>query len=316
VPAPKLAVVMRSHAAWVPAIAAAEPRLDVRGIHPTEAMSADGGWLSDARALFTWNPPSGFLARMPALQWIQNGGAGVDHLLTNTEIPPRVLITRADGLFGFWMARYVIGHLLYDAERIAAARAAQAERRWDNALDPENLTNRTALVVGFGRIGRQIGRALRELGMVVRGFVRSPRADEEFELHGVGELRAHLGAARVLVLSAPLTPETNHLISAKVLAHGNSQLTLVNVGRGKVIATADLIDALDRGTVGRAVLDVFEEEPLPSSSPLWTHPRVTVTPHHSGPSTPSDMVPDMIDNLRRYADGQPIVGAVDRVRGY
>ena len=116
--------------------------------------------------------------------------------------------------------------------------------------------------------------------------------------------------------SPPLTDETRWLVDAGLLAQGSAALTLVNVGRGELVVEADLLQALDGGQLGRAVLDVFAQEPLDAGSPLWSHPRVVVTPHHSGPSTPRQIIPDIRENLRRFAEGLPIVGAVDRALGY
>lgn len=311
-----LAVIHHRHMDWVPALQEAEPRLDIRGWHPREALEADGPWLAEAEALFTWRFPEGFLKKMPRLQWIQNSGAGVDHLVGNLEIGPGIRITRADGAFGFWMARYVVGHLLTDALRMAECEDAQRSGAWNAKLLPEDLTGKVALVVGFGRIGRQIGRALGELGMEVHGFVRTPRADDTFPLHGLADLPGLMPGARLLVLCAPLTEATQGLVDAGLLSFGNPHLTLINVGRGQQVVTSDLLAALDAGRLGRAVLDVFPLEPLPEDSPLWRHPRITITPHHSGPSTPRAMIPDILPNLRRYAEGLPPEGAVDRARGY
>jgi glyoxylate/hydroxypyruvate reductase A len=113
-----------------------------------------------------------------------------------------------------------------------------------------------------------------------------------------------------------LTAETRGLVDAERLALGSSRLTLINVGRGELVSSSALLEALERGTLGRAVLDVFPEEPLPPDSPLWRHPRITVTPHHSGPSTPRQLIPDILPNLKAFAEGRPITGAVDRARGY
>jgi glyoxylate/hydroxypyruvate reductase A len=181
---------------------------------------------------------------------------------------------------------------------------------------PEDLTGQVALVFGFGRIGRQIGRALRELGLEVHGFVRGDRADPEFPLHPGLELGSRLAGARVLVLCAPLTPATRGLVDAGLLARGHAGLTLINVGRGEQVVVPDLLEALDRGRLRRAVLDVLPTEPLDPASPLWDHPRVVVTPHHSGPSTPRAILPDILPNLRRFAAGEPIQNAVDRGLGY
>ena len=313
----KLAVVHHRHAEWAEAIVGAEPRLDVRAWHPDDAEGwGSDPWLGDAQGLFAWRIPPGLLARMPRLAWIQNSGAGVDHLLADPSIPAGVPITRADGQFGLWMARYVAGHLLSESQRLDECARAQAERRWLSPMYPEDLTGRTALVVGFGRIGRTIGRALRALGLDVHGVVREKREDSEFPLHGLASLPLLLPSARLLVLSAPLTAATRGLVDARLLAHGHGGLALVNVARGELAVEADLLAALDGGTLGRAVLDVFSAEPLPVASPLWTHPRVTVTPHHSGPSRPRSMVPDILPNLRRFAEGRPVEDLVDRTRGY
>jgi glyoxylate/hydroxypyruvate reductase A len=310
----KLAVIHHHHKVWAPALKEAEPRLDVRGWHPREAL--DDPWLADAEGLFVWALPTGLVGRMPRLAWIQNSGAGLDHLLASPEIPAHIPVTRADGQFGLWMARYTAGHLLAEALKLDEARAAQAERRWASRLVPEDLTGQPALVVGFGRIGRQIGRALRELGLAVHGFVRGAREDAEFPLHPAAELGAWLGRARVLVLCAPLTDQTRGLVDARLLANGHAGLTLVNVGRGELVVVPDLLAALDRGSLGRAVLDVFPREPLDPGSPLWSHPKVVVTPHHSGPSVPAALIPDIAENLHRFAEGRPIADAVDRRRGY
>lgn len=312
----RLAVIHHRHPEWVPALQEAEPRLCIRGWHPLAAPEADSAWLAEAEALFTWRFPDGFLARMPRLRWIQCSGAGVDHLVRHPEIAPEIVLTRSDGSFGLWMARYVAGHLLSEAQKLDESRRAQEAASWVPTIMPEDLTGRAALVVGFGRIGRQIGRALRELGMEVHGFVRAARPDDEFALHVTAELTARLPEARLLVLCAPLTEQTRGLVDARLLARGNPGLTLVNVGRGELVRIPDLLAALDAGRLGRAVLDVVPVEPLPADSPLWRHPKITITPHHSGLSAPKALIPDILDNLRRYAEGAPLERVVDRARGY
>ena len=299
---------------WLPALREAEPRLEMRGWHPREA--ADDAWLAEAEGLFVWKLPAGLVQKMPRLCWIQNSGAGMDHLVGDPGIPPGIPITRADGQFGLWMARYTVAHLLAGAQRLDECRAAQRERTWTPSLIPEDLAGKVALVFGFGRIGRQIGRALRELGLEVHGFVRTGRTDPEFPLHPAADLPGRLPSARILVLCAPLTEATRGLVDARLLAHGHAGLTLVNVGRGEQVVIPDLLAALDQGRLGRAVLDVFPQEPLDPASPLWDHPGVVVTPHHSGPSTPRAIIPDILPNLRRFAQGLPVQDAVDRLRGY
>ncbi|HJV91757.1 MAG TPA: NAD(P)-dependent oxidoreductase [Holophagaceae bacterium] len=312
----RLAVIHHRHMDWVPTLRTAEPRLDIRGCHPRDLGGMDAAWLAEAEGLFCWKLPAGLAGRMPRLTWVQNSGAGVDHLVNHPELPAHIPITRADGSFGLWMARYVCGHLLQEAQRIDACREAQAAALWKPALIPEDLTGRSALVVGFGRIGHVIARALRELGLDVTGLATRARTEDGFTVVPWSEGPARLPQARLLVLCAPLTPATRGLVDATWLTKGHSGLTLVNVGRGELLELGALRDALDTGRVGRAVLDVFPEEPLPADHWLWRHPQITVTPHHSGPSTPAHLIPDIQENLTRFAEGRPIVQAVDRVRGY
>jgi glyoxylate/hydroxypyruvate reductase A len=300
----------------VSALTAAEPRLDIRGWPPGDWEQVDRSWLAEAEGLFCFKLPPGFLAWMPRLRWVQSLGAGVDHLLNHPELPPHIPITRTDGCFGYWMARYTLAHLLADAQRLAAAAAAQADRRWDTGLLPEDLSGARAIVLGFGHVGRQIGVALREIGLDVIGIVRTPRPDRRFQLKPVSALPQLLPEARILVLAVPSTAETCGLVGRDLLLHGNQRLMLVNVSRGAILDTAALLESLAAGRVGRAVLDVFPEEPLATTSPLWGHPRVTVTPHHSGPSVPRELIPDILPNLRRFADGAAVEAAVDRSRGY
>ena len=313
---PRLAVIHHNASEWVSRLHAAAPKLDIRGWRPREAMAADSEWLSKAGALFTWRFPDGFLAKMPKLGWIQNAGAGIDHLANHPEIPEAVLITRADGRFGEWIARYVCGHLLYEALEIEACRRAQEAKLWHGKLLPERLHGKVALVVGFGRIGRQVGLALKTFGMLVHGFATRERFDPEFQIHAAPRLSEFLPTARVLVLCAPGTASTSGLVNARLLAAGHSGLTLINVGRGSQVVLPDMLAALDKGLLGRAVLDVFPSEPLKPDDPVWSHPRVVVTPHHSGPTTPEDLIPDILPNLQAYSEGRPIMNAVDRCKGY
>jgi glyoxylate/hydroxypyruvate reductase A len=310
----KLAVVHHRFEDWVLALREAEPRLEIRGWHPRNVP--EDPWIAGVEGLFAWQIPQGLIQRMPRLAWIQNSGAGLDHLVDDCSIPAGIPITRADGQFGLWMARYAAAHLLSEVQRLDECRAAQRERTWSAKLIPQDLTGKVALVFGFGRIGRQIGRTLGELGMEVHGFVRTVRADREFPLHPGGELGSWLPGARVLVLCAPLTSETRGMVDAGLLAQGHAGLTLINVGRGEQVVIPDLLDALDRGKLGRAVLDVFPLEPLDPASKLWDHPKVVVTPHHSGPSVPQAVIQDILPNLRRFAEGLPVEGGVDRRLGY
>ena len=292
----------------------AEPRLEVRGWHPRDAP--DDAWLRDAEGLFVWNLPPGLVARMPRLAWIQNSGAGVDHLVDHAEIPPGVPITRADGQFGLWMARYTCAHLLQEALRVDACRAAQGERRWAAELVPENLTGWwhwcTASAGSAGRSGGPCGSwAWKSTGSCAR-----PAPMRSSPCTPGRDLGAWLGGARVLVLCAPLTSGTRGLVDASLLGHGHAGLTLVNVGRGEQVAVPDLLEALDRGRLGRAVLDVLPREPLEAGVAPLGPPRGGGHPPPLRAVGAPGLIPDILENLHRFAQGQPILNAVDRTLGY
>lgn len=310
----KLAVIHDDHYNWVSILKMAEKRIDIRGWRTNDCI--DKSWISKAEGLFTWKIPVNIIKHMSSLKWIQVAGAGIDHIINDPHISNDIKITRADGQFGFWISRYVLGHLLYETQHILDCQIAQKNCSWHSNLIPEDLTGKIALIFGFGRIGRHIGRALAMLGMDVHGFVRSYREDHEFQLHNNQDLAAWLPLARVLVISAPLTKLTRDVINLKLLHHGNQRLMLINVGRGELVNIDDLLEAIRIKKIDKAILDVFPDEPLDSNSILWHHPSIIITPHHSGPSTYKAIVRNIMPNLRRFADDKPIKNIVDRNIGY
>lgn len=273
------------------------------------------GSLAETEILYCWNPPESLLARAGALRWAQCMGAGVERLLVS-ELPTRVVVTRAAGIFGPWMAEYVLGWCLWVTQRIDLFRRQQRERRWA-PVDPIRLRGRTLCVVGLGDIGRSIARAARAVGMRVIGVTRSGRGPREAErVYRAGAIRAALRRADFVVLTVPLHAATRGLVGRAELLAMNPSAWLVNIARGPVVDHDALLEALCERRIGGAVLDVFETEPLPPEHPFWTLDNVAVTPHISGPSTPREIAPIFNDNLRRYLAGRPLRHVVNRRRGY
>jgi glyoxylate/hydroxypyruvate reductase A len=271
--------------------------------------------ISNAEILYAWNFPSELLPRATKLRWVQNMGAGVERLML-PELPRRVRVTRVAGIFGPWMAEYVLGWCLWLTQRTELFRAQQRERRWRQA-DPLRLHGATLCVVGLGDIGRTIARAARGFGMRVVGVSRSGRKVAEAErVYKVRDIRKALAGADFVALTVPLTEATRGLIGAAELAAMRPSAWLINIARGPVVDEAALLDALRGLRLGGAVLDVFNEEPLPEGHPLWELDNVVITPHISGPSTPGEIAPIFNDNLRRYLSGRPLRYGVDRKRGY
>jgi len=229
---------------------------------PSEAAEL----IADTEVLYAWKFPPHLFAKAARLKWLQAMGAGVDWAIVR-ELPPRVVITRAPGVFGPWMAEYVIGWCAWITQRIETYREAQRQRRWLDHVLPDRLLGKTLTIVGLGDIGRAIARAARAFGMRVVGVSRSGRRVREAErVFKVGELARALADADFVVVLLPLTPETLGLIGADALAAMKPTAWLLNIARGAVVDEAALLEALGTGgSPGRSS----------TSSPRSPCPRTT-----------------------------------------
>ena len=288
------------------------PALTVR-VASTPEEAAD--LVADTEILYAWNFPIALLRRAARLGWIQSMGAGVERFMV-PDLPKRVILSRAAGIFGPWMAEYTLGWCLWVTQRIELFRAQQRQRRWVEVA-PLRLRGLTLCCVGLGDIGRSIARAAKSVGMRVVGVTRSGRRPPEAErVYRPAAIRQAVAQADFVVVTVPLTPTTHDLIGARELAAMKSTAWLINIGRGPVVDEDALIAALRERRIGGAVLDVFNREPLPADHPLWGLDNVAITPHISGPSTPAEIAPVFNDNLKRYLGGRPLRHLVDRGRGY
>ena len=271
--------------------------------------------VADADIIYHWGFPADLYEKAGRLRWLAVMGAGVDAALV-PSLPPSVTVTRMAGVFGPWMAEYVVGWCLWVTQRMAAYRAAQAEERWLH-LTPTRLAGTTMTVVGAGDIGRTIARMARALGVRVLGVRRSAARTPGFErVYSMSALGRALAQSDWVVLTLPLTSVTRGLIDARALGAMRPSAWLLNVGRGAVIDEPALLQALRERTIGGAVLDVFATEPLPAGHPLWRLENAVVTPHVSGPSTPEELSPIFNDNLVRFLAGRPLRHVVNRAKGY
>jgi glyoxylate/hydroxypyruvate reductase A len=272
--------------------------------------------LADAEILLSWRLPPELYAEAPRLRWLQGLGAGVEDLVAAPALRPEVVVTRIVDQFGVSMAEYVFAELLARVRRLDETRARQAERRWQ-PFTAGTLAGRTLGVAGLGSIGAEIVRKGRAFDMRVHGLSRTATSAALVDRHfGPDDWTGFVRDLDVLVLTLPLTPATRGVVGPAVLRAMRPESVLVNVGRGALVPEAALVAALRAGRPGGAILDVFETEPLPAESPLWDMPAVTVTPHVSGPSRADDVVRFFLDNLDRFRRGAPLVGLVERGRGY
>lgn len=291
------------------------PKRGVR-VHIAATPSEAAGVIAEAEILYAWKFPPQLYAKAGRLKWLQVMGAGVDWALV-PELPPHVQITRAPGVFGPWMAEYVVAWCCWVTQRMKTYRDAQRQRRWDDHVLPDRLGGKTLTIVGLGDIGRDIARAARGLGMRVLGVSRRGRpVREATKMYPVSAMTRALRDADFVVLLLPLTSETRGIIGTDALSAMKSTAWLINIARGAVVDESALLEALGQRRIAGAVLDVFDREPLPPSHPLWKMDNVVVTPHISGPSTPDAIAPVFNDNLARYLAGRRLRHVVDRGQGY
>jgi phosphoglycerate dehydrogenase-like enzyme len=292
--------------------------VDHKGIdYPDERPDVDvAGLLRQAQVIIATRIPVRLLEVAPSLRWLQFTSAGVDHLWKPGLDAGTVTVTSSKGIHGVPIAEFVMGALLHLAKDFERLRRQQRERLWQRFVIHE-LHGRRLLAIGIGEIGASVARAAKAFGMEVEAYRRRPDRrgvpDEVDRLVGQDELTAALGRADYVVASLPLTERTRGMIGAATFAAMRPEAVFVNVGRGRTVDQAALVEALAAGRIGGAVLDVFEQEPLPADSPLWNMTNVLVSPHMCA-DTPFYMerfTALLLDNLGRYARGEPLRNVVD-----
>jgi len=273
------------------------------------------------------------LARAPHLVWVHSATSGVERALTPAARDRRIVVTNARGVFTRPIAEHVLMLILAISRRLPQLLELQRERTWQ-PLEGVELRELTVGIVGYGSIGRAVAALAAAFGARVIALRRNPdrsiqassaTPDDAFPVEpapqrimGPDGLRDLLAASDVVVLAAPLTPETDGLIDEAALAAMRPDAWLINVARGRLVDDRALLRALREGRVGGAALDTFREEPLPSSSPYYDLPNVIVTPHTAWSSARvlDRSIELFCDNLRRFAAGAPLQNVVDRDAGY
>ncbi|MCO5130409.1 MAG: glyoxylate/hydroxypyruvate reductase A [Xanthobacteraceae bacterium] len=268
-----------------------------------------------------WKPPQGVLAAFRNLRVIFNLGAGVDALLADPTLPDVPIVRVAvDDLTGR-MTEYVVLHTLMHHRQQRRLRDDQARRLWRPPAQWA-ASAVTVGVMGLGQLGRDAAAVLRRIGFAVVGWSYSARAIDGVECFSGGDgLAPFLAKTHILVCLLPLTPDTRHILDRRLFERlaRNSPLggpVLINAGRGGLQVEADILSCLDDGTLLAATLDVFATEPLPADSPLWSHPRVTITPHNAADTDPDAISAYVAEQIARFEAGGPLRNVVDRARGY
>jgi len=322
---------------------AVSPRLVVE----QRPVSPDQGYLArpeeftrvlspEVEILYGHNAPFD-LSLTPELRWLQVNSAGVDFLRETPLWRSEITITSANGIHAIQIAEYVLTMLLAHVHHLPTTMRWQAQSDWSpnrSKLFTRELRGRTLGILGYGAIGREVGRLAAAFGMRVLATKRRERpatfdgwtpvgtGDPDGSIperfYDLDELHTMLPECDMVLLALPLSPQTHHLLGKPEFALMRPHALLVNIGRGPLLDHDALIETLQAGHLGGVALDVTEPEPLPSSSPLWQLEKVIITPHISGLSAYYDdrIVEMFSENLRRYLANEPLVNQVSRVLGY
>lgn len=301
---------------WTGAMLGLDAGLDIR-VWPDRM-----GEVSEIDYAAAWLPPPNVLKSLPNLKVIFSLGAGVDAILKDPTLPPDVPIARVNEPdLTMRMTEYVVLHVLMHHRQQRRVDENQHNRMWDS-FATHGANDIAVGIMGLGIMGSDSALRLRDLGFKVAGWSRTrKRIDGVHCYAGAAELDAFLHRTDILVCLLPQTPETIGIINRELIRKLSRKgplgaPVLVNAGRGKQQVEADILAALDAGELLAATLDVFETEPLPQDSPLWTHPRVTVTPHMAADSDPSTISAYVLRQIRNHQSGGELENVVDRARGY
>lgn len=298
------------HDTWLPALRKHLQGREVR-------LWPDIGNKADIEYALVWQPPPGFLASLPNLKAIFSIGAGIDHIVADPERPAHLPVIRMveEGLTA-GMTEFVVMQVLYHHRHMLEYRA-QAEQRIWREISAVPAWERRVSILGLGVLGQDAAEKLAGLGFDVAGWSRTAKEVPGVTCyHGEDGLEALLQRSDILVCLLPLTEATQGILNADLFAKLPRGACLINVGRGGHQVEADILAALESGQLKEATLDVFQEEPLPMDSPLWSHPKVVMTPHIASMTVPDTAARSVAENLARIEAGQPPLNVVNFDRGY
>jgi len=276
-----------------------------------------------AEVLLAWSSDRATLEKVfaaaPRLRWVHSWAAGVEWLLFPALLERDVVLTNTRGVYGDSLAEFALGAMLYFAKDLARMKASQRARRWD-PFDVQMLRGATLGIAGYGDIGRRVAALGAGVGMKLLALRRRPTQStgDPSAPEMVPSKRALCERSDYLVLAAPLTPETRHLIGKDELDGMRPGAVLINMGRGALVDQTALVSALQRGAIRGAALDVFETEPLPADDPLYGLDNVLLSPHTADHTATwrEEAMCGFLENLRRFRAGEPLDHVVDKTRGY
>ena len=318
---------------------AVSPRLHIsqHPCHNADEVAAALAAHPDIEILYSLQLPHNALAIATRLRWLQLHSAGADHILNHPIMQRDIAVTTVSGIHATPIAEYVFASMLAFRWQVPQWTQCQRETRWPsdrwNSYARPELRGSTLGIVGYGSIGREVGRLGKAFGMRVLALRRSPgQAEKGYAVERTGDpagaiperffspehLHEMLSECDYVVVALPLTAETEHLIGEAELRAMKPSAYLVNIARGPILDEQALVRALREGWIAGAGLDVFEREPLPDDSPLWALDNALISPHVAGftPRYDERAAALFVENLGRYLSGEPLLNLVDRAQGY
>ncbi len=247
--------------------------------------------------------------------WMQSTFAGID-ALNDPTLRKDYVLTNARDVYGPAMAEYVFAYILLYRKEVLEHMRDQKEKAW-KPHSQNTLQSQTLCILGAGSIGREIARMGKAFGMRVLGYRTSKKPAEHFdEIYSGDGLKTFLAEGDYIVDVLPNTAGTTNLIESKTIAAMKQTAVFINVGRGNSVNEDDIFDAVKKGRIAKAVLDVFKKEPLPAESPLWVTENVFITPHISGSIVSDEIFSIFAENYRRFRAGRELKYQVDFQKGY
>jgi len=297
----------RDVSSWVKSFKKADPSIDIQ-IFP------DIRDKESVELVILWQHPKGILKEFPNLKLICSMGAGVDHILSDPEIPITLPITRiVDPGLTVPMTNYVVMATLNYQRQLYRYQSNQKKKVWD-MTNPEFEIQ--VGVMGVGALGSDVISKLKMLGFPVFGYGNSPKTDTDYPYFYGDELPQFLNNVNLIVCMLPLTPRTENILNLDFFRKCNKGTYIINVARGNHLVEGDLVTAIGEGIISGAFLDVFRQEPLPQEHPFWNSDKITVTPHIASVTNPNSAIPQIIENYKRIKDKKQLLNQINPILGY
>lgn len=295
---------------WKNALLQADSKLKVYSYleeHPKEEVSM----------AFIWKHPTGSLAEYPNLKCIASAGAGVDYIFEDETAPSHIPITRiVDPYLAGDMSEHVLAAILAHMKNLNTYKLNQVAGLW-KPMEYKRIKDLTIGIMGLGELGTLTASDLVSFGFQVQGWSRSKKDIKKVTtFSGEKGLKPFLNSTDILVCLLPLTPETSGILNSSLFEQLPKNAYLINVARGGHLVDNDLLNSLDNGHLSGACLDVYHQEPLPTTHPFWKHSKVHMTPHYASVSDTASVIPQIIENYCRLEKGEPLMHRVDREKGY